>query len=116
MLLQRQQLRDHLKGCIEEAHQMHIPCARSPIGYLECPLHSSEENISPHIQLGQLTTTGDVICPKSMNYCVIPKEAYALLFVASLTSSKSYHCYCIEEICTYIVFKPGARHPQCLVF
>ena len=101
MLLQRQQLRHHLEGCIEEAHQMHIPCARSPIGYLECPLHSSEENISPHIQLDQLTPTGDVTCSKSIDCSVIPKKAYALLFVASLTSSKSYHCYCIEENCIW---------------
>ena len=97
MLLQRQHLRDHLEECIKEAHQMYIPCARSPIGYLDCPLHSSEENVSAHIQLDQLTPTGDIICPKSIDCLVIPKEAYALLFIASLTSSKCYHRYCIEE-------------------
>ena len=94
MLLQRQHLRDHLEGYIEEAHQSHIPCARPPIGYLDCPLHSSEENVSPHIQLDQLTPSDDIICPKSIDCLVIPKEAYALLFVASLTNGESCHIVC----------------------
>ena len=83
MLLQRQQLRHHLEKFIQDAHQAHIPCARSPVGYLECPLHCS-----PHIRLDQLTPVGDIVCPKSTDCQVIPREAYALMFVASLTCSK----------------------------
>ena len=87
MLLHRQQLRHHLEECIQDAHQAHIPCARSPIGYLECPLHESVKN-SPHIRLDQLTPYGRVVCPKSMDCQAIPQEAYALLFVPSLTYSE----------------------------
>ena len=88
MLLQRQQLRHHLEECIQDAHKAHISCARSPVGYLECPLHESVKNYPPHIRLDQLTPYGDVICPKSMDCQAIPREAYALLFVPSLTSSE----------------------------
>ena len=85
MLLQRQQLRHRLEECIQDAHWTHIPCAKSPIGYLKCPLHDSVKFCPPHIRLDQLTPYGDVICPKTKDCQVIPREAYALLFVASLT-------------------------------
>ena len=88
MLQQRQQLRAHLEECIEEAHQSHISCARPPIGYLHCPLHSSEENYPPHIRLDQLSPFGQVICPKSIDCRMVPREAYALLFVKSLNTSE----------------------------
>ena len=88
MLQQRQQLRYHLEQCIKEAHQSHIPRARHPVGYLECPLHDSEENCSPHIRLDQLTPSNDISCPKSINCQVVPREAYALLFVKSLNTSE----------------------------
>ena len=89
MLLQRQQLQDHLEECIYEAHQSHIPCARPPIGYLECPLHVHEKICPPpHIRLDQLTPLDDVTCPKTMDCQVVPQEAYALLFVPSLTSGE----------------------------
>ena len=91
MLLQRQRLRGHLEECIKEAHQSHISCARPPVGYLECPLHEPEENYSPHIRLDQLSPSGDITCPKSINCQVVPREAYALLFVKSLKSSE-YIC------------------------
>ena len=97
MLLQRQQLRDHLEECIYEAHQSHIPCARPPIGYLECPLHAHEKNFPPHIRLDHLTLLHDVICPKTMDCKVVPREAYALLFVPSfsgefITITKMIQC------------------------
>ena len=88
MLQQRQRLRDHLEQCIKEAHQSHIPSARRPVGYLECPLHDPEEHCSPHIRLDQLTPSGDITCPKSINCQVVPREAYALLFVKSLNTSE----------------------------
>jgi len=88
MLQQRQQLLDHLKVCIEDAHQCHIPKMRLPIGYLECPLHAPEENCSLHIRLDQLSPSGEVTCPKSINCQVVPPEAYILLFTTSLTSGK----------------------------
>ena len=88
MLFQRQQLRHHLEQCIQEAHLSHMSCARPPVGYLECPLHTPEEKCPPHIRLDQLTPYGDVICPKSMDCQAIPREAYALLFVSLLTYSK----------------------------
>ena len=88
MLQQRQQLRDHLEECIEEVHQSHISCARPPIGYLDCPLHASEEDCPLHIRLDQLTPFGKISCPKSIDCHVVPREAYALLFVTSLNSSK----------------------------
>ena len=88
MLLQRQQLRHHLEKFIQDAHQAHIPRAKSPIGYLECPLHESVKNCPPHIRLDQLTPRGDVVCPKTKDCQVIPREAYALLFVPSLTYSE----------------------------
>ena len=87
MLLHRQQLRHHLEECIQDAHQAHIPCARSPIGYLECPLHESVKT-PPHIRLDELTPYGRIACPKSMDCQAIPREAYALLFVPSLTCSE----------------------------
>ena len=88
MLQQRRHLRDHLEDCIKEAHQSHISCARPPVGYLECPLHESQQSCPPHIQLDELTPSGDVTCPKSIDCQVVPREAYALLFVKSLSSSK----------------------------
>ena len=88
MLQQRQQLQDHIEDCIKEAHQSHISCARPPVGYLECPLHEPEENCPPHIRLDQLTPFGDVTCPKSIDCQVVPREAYALLFVKSLNISE----------------------------
>ena len=88
MLQQRQQLRDHIEDCIKEAHQSHISCARPPVGYLECPLHEPEENCPPHIQLDELTPFGKVNCPKSIDCQVVPREAYALLFVKSLNISE----------------------------
>ena len=87
MLQQRQQLLDHLEVCIEEAHQCHIPKMRLPVVYLECPLHTPEENCSLHIRFDQLSPSGKVICPKSIKCQVVPPEAYALLFTTSLTSS-----------------------------
>lgn len=94
MLQQRKQLQSHLEKCIEDAHQSHIPCASSPIGYLECPLHSPEENCFPHIRLDEITPFDDVICTKSSDCQVVPQEAYALLFTTSLTKS--------EFIITYV--------------
>jgi len=88
MLQQRQQLLYHLKVCIREAHQCHIPKMRPPIGYLECPLHEPEENCSLHIRLDQLSLSGGVICPKTIDCQVVPPEAYTLLFKPSLTISK----------------------------
>ena len=89
MLQQRQQLRDHLEVCIKEAHQSHIPSARPPIGYLECPLHASEESdCPPHIRLDQLTPFGKVTCRESFDCKAVPRETYALLFVPSLTTSE----------------------------
>ena len=96
MLQQRQQLRDHLKDCIKEAHQSHISCARPPVGYLECPLHESQQSCPPHIRLDELTPSGDVTCPKSIDCQVVPREAYALLFVKSLNNS--------EFICILILY------------
>ena len=93
MLQQRQQLRDHLEVCIEEAHQSHIPCARPPIGYLECPLHTPEENCPPHIRLDQLTPFGKVTCSESFDCEAVPQKAYALLFVPSLTTSEFNYMY-----------------------
>lgn len=88
MLHQRQQLKNHLEQFIDDAHQSHISCARRPVGYLECPFHAHEYNCSPHIRLDQLTQSGEVTCPRSIDYKVVPREAYALLFVPSLRSSK----------------------------
>ena len=93
MLQQRQQLQHHLEECIEEAHQSQISCARSPIGYLECPLHTPEENCPPHIRLDQLTPFGEVTCPRSINCQVVPREAYALLFTTSMKSSEFYYIH-----------------------
>jgi len=87
MLQQRQLLLDHLKECIEKAHQSHIPCSSVPIGYLECPLHNPDDNYSPHIQLDQLTSSGEVTCPKS-DCKVVPKDTYTLLFTSSLASGE----------------------------
>ena len=88
MLLQRQQLQDHLKECIHKAHKSHIQFATPPIGYLECTLHAHEKDFPPHIQLDKLTPFDKFICPKSPNCEVVPWETYALLFVPSLTTSK----------------------------
>ena len=88
LLLQRQQLRKHLEECIDEAYQSYISCARPPIGYLECPLHMSDENCPPHIRLDELSAYDDVICTKSTECQVVPREVYALMFVSSLISSE----------------------------
>ena len=102
MLQQRQQLRNHLEQCIKEAHQSHIPRAKLPVGYLECPLHNPEENCSPHIRLDKLTPSGHISCPKSINCQVVPREAYALLFVKSLNTSE-LRDNCILIVCTYVL-------------
>ena len=92
MLLQRQQLRHHLEQCIQEAYLSHMSCARLPVGYLECPLHTPEEECSPHIRLDQISISDDIICTKSDDCQVVPREAYALLFVSSLTGGEfNYH-------------------------
>ena len=88
MLLQRQELRDHLEEYIKKAHALHISCAKLPVGYLECPLHAPEEKCTPHIRLDRLTCFGDVICTKSFDYKVVPPESYVLLFVTSMNSSE----------------------------
>ena len=90
MLLQRQQLRHHLEQCIQEAYLSHMSSARPPVGYLECPLHTSEEEeeCSPHIRLDQISIRDDVICTESDDCQVVPREAYALLFVSSLTGGE----------------------------
>ena len=88
MLQQRQLLLVHLKKYVEEAHQSHILCSSVPIGYLECPLHDPDDDCSPHIRLDQLTSSGEVTCPKSLDCKVIPKDTYALLFTPSLTSGE----------------------------
>ena len=88
MLLQRQKLRHHLEQYIQEAYLSHMSSARPPVGYLECPLHTPEEECSPHIRLDQISITDDVICTKSDHCQVVPQEAYALLFVSSLTGGE----------------------------
>ena len=88
MLLQRQQLKSHLERCIIEVHNSQISCARPPIGYLECPHHATEEKCSPHIRLDQLSASGEVFCTKSIDGKVVPRKAYALLFVISLNNSE----------------------------
>ena len=88
MLLQRQQLRQQLEECIDDAYQSHISCARPPVGYLQCPLQVPEKNCPPHIRLDQISMADDVICPKSDDCKTVPREAYALLFVSSLTSGE----------------------------
>ena len=88
MLQQRKKLLDHLKVCIEESHRSHIPRARLPICYLECPLHSYEKECSPHIRFDQLTLAGEVTCPKTTECSVVPRKAYALLFAPSLNGSE----------------------------
>ena len=95
MLLQRQQLREQLEECIDQAYQSHISCARPPMGYLQCPLHAPEENCPPHIRLDQISISGDVICTKRDYYQMVPREAYALLFVSSLTSGELLHSYTV---------------------
>ena len=95
LLQQRQQLKSHLEKCIKMAHQSYISRARPPVGYLECPLHDPVENCSPHIRLDQLTLSGDITCPKSINCQVVPQDAYALLFVTSLKNSEFS---CIKHI------------------
>ena len=88
MLLQRQQLQQQLEEYIDDAYQSHISCARPPVGYLQCPLHTPEENCPPHIRLDQISMSDDVICTKSDDYEMVPREAYALLFVSSLNSGE----------------------------
>ena len=88
MLLQRQQLRHHLEQCIQEAYLSHMSCARPPVGYLECPLHTPEEECSPHIRIDQISISYDIFCTKSDDCQVVPREAYALLFVSSLTGGE----------------------------
>ena len=86
MLQHRQQLLTHLQKCIKEVHRSHIPCAREPVGYLECPFEH-DSSCHPHIRLDQINVTEDLVCPKS-NYQIIPFETYALLFTTSLVNSK----------------------------
>ena len=93
LLQQRQQLKSHLEKCIKVAHQSYISSARPPVGYLECPLH--DPVVSPHIRLDQLTLSGHITCPKSINCQVVPRDAYALLFVTSLKNSEFS---CVEHI------------------
>ena len=95
LLQQRQQLKSHLEKYIKVAHHSYISCARPPVGYLECPLHDPAENFSPHIRLDQLTPSGHITCPKSINCQVVPRDAYALLFVTSLKNSEFS---CIKHI------------------
>ena len=103
MLQQRKELQNHLEKQIEKGHRSHISCARLPIGYLECPLHGTEENCPPHIRLDQLTPSGVVTCTKSIDPKVVPPESYALLFVTSLNSSEfnvklNHYCYKVSII------------------
>lgn len=100
MLQHRQQLLMHLQNCVSEVHHSHIPCAREPIGYLECPLQH-DGNCHPHIRLDQLNTSEDIVCPKS-NHQIVPFETYALLFTTSLGNGTyvSIHNYCIPY--TYV--------------
>ena len=86
MLQHRQQLLIHLQKCVGEVHHSHIPCAREPIIYLECPLQH-DESCLPHIRLDRINKSQDLVCPKS-NHQIIPFETYALLFTASLANSK----------------------------
>jgi len=94
MLQHRQQLLMHLQKCVSKVHQSHIPCAREPIGYLECPLQH-DESCHPHVRLNQLSISEELICPKS-NHQIIPFETYALLFTTSSINSKyPYYTYIV---------------------
>ena len=77
MLTQRQALLAHLKKSIIEVHEVYIPSARHPIGYIECPLQH-EENCGPHVRLEDISETEDVHCSKSDGK-VVPPEAYMML-------------------------------------
>ena len=77
MLEQRQELLSHLKESLTVIHQMYIPSARQPIGYLECPV-DHDDNCLPHVRLNNINTSNDVFCSK--NECkIVPKKAYMLL-------------------------------------
>ena len=77
MLAQRRALLSHLKKSIIEVHEVYIPSAKHPIGYIECPLQH-EENCGPHVRLDDISEIEDVYCSKSDGE-VVPPEAYMML-------------------------------------
>ena len=77
LLEQRQALLAHLKKSINEVHNVYIPSARHPIGYIECPLQH-EENCGPHVRLDNISVTEDVHCCKCDGQ-IVPSEAYMML-------------------------------------
>ena len=81
MLEHRQGLLAHLKESIIEVHEVYIPSARHPIGYIECPLQH-EECCGPHVRLEAISKTGKVYCPKSDGK-VVPPQAYTMLLTTS---------------------------------
>jgi len=109
-----QQLHRHLQKCIKEVHQSLIPCAREPIGYLECPINH-EGCKAPHLRLSEIGNQKELICPKSSE--VVSLEKYNLL-LASLNYRKFYAythtyltiyglkcgCVCIQK-CTEMLVK-----------
>jgi len=74
-----QQLHCHLEKCIEQVHQSLIPCAREPIGYLECPIDHESSQV-PHLRLCGIENEKELICPKSGE--VVPLEKYNLLLAS----------------------------------
>ena len=82
MLQHCQQLLMYLQKCVSEVYHLHIPCAREPIIYLECPLQH-DESCLPHITLDHINISEDLVCPKS-DYQIVLFETYALLFTHHL--------------------------------
>ena len=81
MLEQRQALLSHLKKSITAVHEVNIPSAKHPIGYIECPLQH-EEPCGPHIRLKDISESEKVYCPKRVGR-VVPPQAYMILLTTN---------------------------------